>query len=39
MTDSSPGPAARPISPHLQVWRWHITLFCSIAHRVTGMAL
>ena len=39
MTDSSPGPAARPLSPHLQVWRWHVTLFCSIAHRATGMAL
>ena len=39
MTDSSPGPAARPLSPHLQVWRWHVTLLCSILHRVTGMAL
>jgi succinate dehydrogenase / fumarate reductase cytochrome b subunit len=29
----------RPLSPHLQVWRWHITLFCSILHRATGMAL
>ena len=39
MTDSSPGPAARPLSPHLQVWRWHVTLLCSILHRATGMAL
>ena len=39
MTDSSPGPAARPLSPHLQVWRWHVTLFCSIMHRATGLAL
>ena len=39
MTETSPGPAARPLSPHLQVWRWHITLFTSILHRVTGMAL
>ena len=27
------------MSPHLQVWRWHLTLFCSIAHRATGLAL
>jgi succinate dehydrogenase / fumarate reductase cytochrome b subunit len=26
----------RPLSPHLQVWRWHITMFSSIMHRVTG---
>ena len=39
MPDSSPGSAARPLSPHLQVWRWHITMFCSIAHRATGIAL
>jgi succinate dehydrogenase / fumarate reductase cytochrome b subunit len=31
--------AARPLSPHLQVWRWHVTLFGSILHRVTGFAL
>ncbi len=39
MSDTSPGAAARPLSPHLQVWRWHITMFCSIAHRATGIAL
>ncbi len=37
------GPAgalrARPMSPHLQVWRWHITMFASIATRATGVAL
>lgn len=33
------GPDARPLSPHLQVWRWHITMFCSIANRATGIAL
>jgi succinate dehydrogenase / fumarate reductase cytochrome b subunit len=33
------GAAARPLSPHLQVWRWHVTLFGSILHRLTGMAL
>src|SRR5579875_3984796 len=30
---------ARPMSPHLQVWRWHITMFASIATRMTGSAL
>ena len=27
------------MSPHLSVWRWHITMASSIAHRVTGVAL
>jgi succinate dehydrogenase / fumarate reductase cytochrome b subunit len=37
MTDSvSP---TRPLSPHLQVYRWPITMAMSIAHRVTGGAL
>jgi succinate dehydrogenase / fumarate reductase, cytochrome b subunit len=39
MAQSSPGSAARPLSPHLQVWRWHITMFCSIANRAAGIAL
>ncbi len=30
---------SRPVSPHLQVWRWHITMLGSILHRVTGSAL
>ena len=29
----------RPLSPHVQVWRWHLTMFTSILHRATGMAL
>ena len=29
----------RPLSPHVQIWRWHITMAASIAHRVTGGAL
>jgi succinate dehydrogenase / fumarate reductase, cytochrome b subunit len=33
---SNPG---RPLSPHVQVWRWHITMLSSILHRMTGMAL
>jgi succinate dehydrogenase / fumarate reductase cytochrome b subunit len=27
------------MSPHLSVWRWHLTMAGSIAHRVTGVAL
>ena len=27
------------MSPHLQVWRWHITMATSILHRATGVAL
>ncbi len=33
------GPLDRPMSPHLQVWRWHVTMATSILHRATGMAL
>lgn len=29
----------RPLSPHLQIWRWHVTLAASILHRFTGIAL
>jgi succinate dehydrogenase / fumarate reductase cytochrome b subunit len=39
MSDAAKGPRERPMSPHLSVWRWHITMATSIAHRVTGMAL
>ena len=31
--------AQRPLSPHLQVYRWQITMAMSIAHRATGVAL
>ncbi|CAN5272722.1 succinate dehydrogenase, cytochrome b556 subunit [soil metagenome] len=31
--------AARPLSPHLQIYRWSWTMAMSIAHRVTGCAL
>ena len=34
MADSS-----RPLSPHLSVYRWQITLAMSIAHRITGIGL
>jgi succinate dehydrogenase / fumarate reductase cytochrome b subunit len=29
----------RPLSPHLQVYRWEITNTLSILHRLTGIAL
>lgn len=29
----------RPLSPHLQVYRWQYTMALSILHRVTGCAL
>lgn len=36
----APGAAReKPLSPHLQVWRWHITMATSILHRATGVAL
>jgi succinate dehydrogenase / fumarate reductase cytochrome b subunit len=31
--------AERPLSPHLQIFRWYLTMALSIAHRVTGSAL
>ena len=31
--------AARPTSPHLQVYRWQITMVMSILHRATGVGL
>ncbi len=30
---------ARPLSPHLEVWRFHATMLASISHRLTGVAL
>ena len=29
----------RPLSPHLQVWKWTLTMALSILHRATGCAL
>ena len=37
---SAPGGAAnRPLSPHLQVWRFHVTMLGSILHRISGAGL
>lgn len=32
-------PVSRPVSPHLQVYRWQISNTLSILHRLTGLAL
>lgn len=32
---TQPNGRPRPLSPHLQTWRWHITMTASIAFRVT----
>ncbi len=30
---------SRPLSPHLQIYRWPVTMATSITHRATGIAL
>lgn len=32
-------PSSRPLSPHVTVWRWHVTMAASIFTRATGVAL
>jgi succinate dehydrogenase / fumarate reductase cytochrome b subunit len=32
-------PTARPLSPHLGIYRWQLTMTLSILHRATGVAL
>lgn len=36
---TSPGACPRPLSPHLQIYRWPATMATSIVHRATGVAL
>jgi succinate dehydrogenase / fumarate reductase, cytochrome b subunit len=31
--------AERPLSPHLQIYKWQLTMVMSILHRATGLAL
>lgn len=38
MASSSPNDK-RPLSPHIGVWRWHVTMVTSIFHRASGIAL
>jgi succinate dehydrogenase / fumarate reductase cytochrome b subunit len=33
------GPADRPLSPHMQVWRWHVTMATSILHRASLISM
>lgn len=33
------GSVDRPLSPHLQVYRWQLTMVLSITHRATGIFL
>lgn len=39
MNNAAGAPRQRPLSPHVQVWRWHVTMATSILHRATGVAL
>lgn len=39
MAETSSGPSARPLSPHLQVYRLSVNMVMSMVHRVTGTAL
>jgi succinate dehydrogenase / fumarate reductase cytochrome b subunit len=36
---TNPATDRRPLSPHLQVWKWTITMALSIFHRASGVAL
>ena len=38
-TSTQSQPKARPLSPHLQIYRWKIPMLTSILHRMTGVAL
>lgn len=33
------GQVDRPLSPHLQIYKWQLTMALSITHRATGIAL
>lgn len=32
-------PRARPLSPHMTIYRWPVTMATSITHRLTGIAM
>lgn len=38
-SQASPRADQRPLSPHLQIWKWTLTMALSILHRATGIAL
>ena len=39
MADTPQKVASRPLSPHLGIYRWPVTMATSIVHRMTGVAL
>lgn len=39
MAEQAKGGRARPLSPHLQIYRWPVTMATSITHRATGIAM
>jgi succinate dehydrogenase / fumarate reductase cytochrome b subunit len=40
MTQTASSPKSkRPLSPHIQVYRWQLTMSMSILHRISGAAL
>jgi succinate dehydrogenase / fumarate reductase cytochrome b subunit len=39
MASPTPEARARPLSPHLGIYRWQWTMALSILHRITGVAL
>ena len=41
MADNPQRPAAanRPLSPHMTIYRWPVTMMTSITHRITGVGL
>jgi succinate dehydrogenase / fumarate reductase cytochrome b subunit len=39
MMSEAKAPAARPLSPHLSIYRLKLTMVSSIVHRITGIAL
>jgi len=39
MAQGATGKKARPLSPHLSIWRWGPAMFTSIMHRVSGNGL
>ena len=34
-----PAGATRPLSPHMTIYRWPVTMMTSITHRITGVGL
>jgi succinate dehydrogenase / fumarate reductase, cytochrome b subunit len=39
MAEQAKAKRERPLSPHMQIYRWPVTMATSITHRVTGVAL